>query len=101
MKRVTLLFLIGLAALLVWASSDLPDRADPLAPANRHLSPELTELTEQEVEIPNMVSAVLADFRGYDTLGETFVIFTAGLAVLLVLQRSRRTPDDEEEAGDA
>jgi len=101
LKRVTLLFLAALAALLVWASGDLPDRADPLAPANRHLSPELTELTETEVEIPNLVSAVLADFRGYDTLGETFVIFTAGLAALLALQRSRRVRDDDEEAGDA
>ena len=79
----------------------MPDRADPLAPANRHLSPELTELTETDIEIPNVVSAILADFRGYDTLGETFVIFTAGLAVLLVLQRSRRVRDDEEDAGDA
>lgn len=88
-------FLAGLIALLIWASADLPDRADPLAPANQHLSPELTELTETEVEIPNLVSAILADFRSYDTLGETFVIFTAGLAVVLVLQHSRRVREEE------
>ncbi|MCY4581811.1 MAG: hypothetical protein OXE50_03275 [Chloroflexi bacterium] len=87
-------FLAALIALLIWASADLPDRADPLAPANQHLSPELTELTESEVVIPNLVSAILADFRSYDTLGETFVIFTAGLAVLLVLQVSRRVPEE-------
>lgn len=98
MKLLTLAFLAGLVALLVWASADLPDRADPNAPANRHLSPELTEMTKEDVEIPNLVSAILADFRSYDTLGETFVIFTAGLAVVLVLQRSRRVP--EEERGD-
>ena len=98
MKLLTLAFLAGLVALLVWASADLPDRADPNAPANRHLSPELTEMTKEDVEIPNLVSAILADFRSYDTLGETFVIFTAGLAVVLVLQRSRRVP--EEESGD-
>ena len=98
MKLLMLTFLAGLVALLVWASADLPDRADPDAPANRHLSPELTEMTESEVVIPNLVSAILADFRSYDTLGETFVIFTAGLAVVLVLQRSRRVP--EEEGGD-
>lgn len=34
---------------------------------------------------PNFVTAVLADYRGYDTLGETTVIFTAGLACLLIL----------------
>ena len=52
-------------------------------------------MTESEVVIPNLVSAILADFRGYDTLGETFVIFTAGLAVVLVLQHSRRVPEEE------
>ncbi len=88
-------FLAGLIALLIWASADLPDRADPQAPANQHLSPELTVMTESEVVIPNLVSAILADFRSYDTLGETFVIFTAGLAVVLVLQRSRRVPEEE------
>ena len=98
MKLLTLTFLAGLVALLIWASADLPDRADPNAPANRHLSPELTTMTESEIVIPNIVSAILADFRSYDTLGETFVIFTAGLAVVLVLQRSRR--ESEEEAGD-
>ena len=98
MKLLTLTFLAGLVALLIWASADLPDRADPNAPANRHLSPELTTMTESEVVIPNIVSAILADFRSYDTLGETFVIFTAGLAVVLVLQRSRR--ETEEESGD-
>ena len=98
MKLLMLAFLVGLAALFVWASADLPDRADPNAPANQHLSPELTEMTESEVVIPNLVSAILADFRSYDTLGETFVIFTAGLAIVLVLQRSRRVRD--EESGD-
>ena len=95
MKLLMLAFLAGLVALLIWASADLPDRADPDAPANRHLSPELTEMTESEVVIPNLVSAILADFRSYDTLGETFVIFTAGLAVVLVLQRSRRVHEEE------
>ena len=52
-------------------------------------------MTKEEVEIPNLVSAILADFRSYDTLGETFVIFTAGLAVVLVLQRSRRVAEEE------
>ena len=98
MKWLTYAFLAGALALLIWASGDLPDRADPHAPANQHLSPELVELTDSDIAIPNIVSAILADFRGYDTLGETFVIFTAGLAVLLVLQGGyRHGKDDSEE----
>ena len=37
-----------------------------------------------------VVNKVLADYRGYDTLGETTVIFTAGIGVLLLLHRARR-----------
>jgi len=40
-----------------------------------------------------VVTAVLASYRGYDTLGETTVIFTAGIGVLLLLRRSRRRKD--------
>ena len=92
-KWLTLTFLVAMVGLFVYVSADLPDRADPHAPANEHLAGEFIELTAEEIEIPNIVSAILADFRGYDTLGETFVIFTAGLAVLLVLQRGYRRND--------
>lgn len=93
MKWLTLAFLVSFLGLFGYASADLPNRGDPLAPANQHLAGEFIELTAEEVEIPNIVSAILADFRGYDTLGETFVIFTAGVAVLLVLQRGHKRDD--------
>ncbi len=93
MKWLTLAFLTGFLALLIYVSLDLPDRADPNAPANVHLSPEFVELTESVIQIPNLVTAVLADFRSYDTLGETLVIFTAGIAVLLVMMRGSRGDD--------
>lgn len=38
---------------------------------------------------PNMVTAVIFDFRGYDTLGESIILLTAGLVVLLVFGRGR------------
>ncbi len=86
MKWLTLAFLISFLGLFIYVSADLPDRGDPHAPGNTHLAAEFIELTGEEIEIPNIVSAILADFRAHDTLGETIVIFTAGLAVLLVLQ---------------
>lgn len=48
---------------------------------------------ERETEVPNMVTYILADYRGYDTLGETTVIFTAGVAVLLLLRRKEKRPE--------
>ena len=55
-----------------------------------------------EIGVPNMVTAVLASYRGYDTLGETTVIFTAGIAVFLLLGRGRRRQedDDDDQRGD-
>ncbi|MBP90750.1 MAG: cation:proton antiporter [Planctomycetaceae bacterium] len=51
------------------------------------------------VGVPNIITAVLASYRGYDTLGETVVIFTAGIGVLLLL-RGRRERRDVEEDGE-
>ena len=99
MRWLTAALLLPLAALLIYVSADLPDRGDPDAPANLHLSPELVEVTERDIKIPNIVTAVLADVRGYDTLGETLVVFTAGLAVLLVLMRGARPKDSGRSGG--
>ena len=38
---------------------------------------------------PNMVTVVIFDFRGYDTLGESIILLTAGLVVLLVFGKGR------------
>ena len=48
-----------------------------------------------KVDVPNIVTAVLASYRGYDTLGETVVIFTAGIGVLLLLRSQRRQRGEE------
>jgi len=45
------------------------------------------EKCEEEMNTPNMVTAGLADYRGYDTLGETVVIFTAAISVAALLRR--------------
>ncbi len=80
--------IVGLfLALMLYATGDLPDRGDPQAPANVHVSPTYIERTIEDTETPNIVTSVLADYRGYDTLGETLVIFTAGLACILILMK--------------
>ena len=74
-------------ALMLYATSGLPDRGDPDAPANTHVSPTYIEKSMEDTKTPNIVTAVLADYRGYDTLGETIVIFAAGLACVLILMK--------------
>ena len=63
------------------------------------------ERTHDEIGVPNMVTAILASYRGYDTWGETTVIFTAGVGVMLLLgggrtvYRIRRRKDGGSEDG--
>lgn len=83
--------LVAAGAILFYAARDLPLMGDPAAPAAEHVSPRYIEKAQEETGAPNMVTAVLADYRSYDTLGEVVVIFTAGLACLLVLGAFTRT----------
>lgn len=80
---------IALATLMVLLQGveDLPPWADPDQPASVHVSPRYIERSLEETGVSNIVTAVLADYRGYDTLFETAVIFTAGIAVLMLLRR--------------
>jgi len=76
-------------AVLIYGTLDMPDWGDPNSPASRHVSPRYITKTEVETATPNMVTSVLADYRGYDTLGETTVIFTAGVSCILLLRRRK------------
>jgi len=85
--------LVAAAAILFYAARDLPQMGDPTAPAATHVSPHYIENAQEQAGAPNMVTAVLADYRSYDTLGEVVVILTAGLACLLVLGGFTRSED--------
>jgi multicomponent Na+:H+ antiporter subunit B len=60
-----------------------------MSPASQHVSPYYIENTIQDTSVPNIVTSVLADYRGYDTMFETIVIFTAGLACIFLLRTSK------------
>lgn len=90
MKALAFVVLGAFLAVLLYAEGDLPPRGDPEAPANVHVSPYYIERSLDETKTPNVVTSVLADYRGYDTLGETVVVFAAGLAATLVLIREGR-----------
>jgi len=89
LKVFALISSILMGALLIYSAHDMPDWGDPNSPASRHVSPRYIEKTMEETAVPNMVTSVLADYRGYDTLGETTVIFTAGMSCILLLRRRK------------
>ena len=84
--------LIGLPLLgflLLYAANDLPKFGDPISPASVHISPVYLENSLQDTNTPNVVTSVLMDYRSLDTLIETVVIFTAGIACALLLRRNQ------------
>ncbi len=87
MKWIGIIGVLLFGSLLFYGSLDFPIWGDPQAPASRHVSPYYIENTIEETSVPNIVTAVLADYRSFDTMFETIVIFTAGIACILILRR--------------
>jgi multicomponent Na+:H+ antiporter subunit B len=81
---------VGVGVLLVYGTLGLPEFSDPQAPIHVHVVPRYLNEIKNEVDVPNVVTAVLASYRGYDTLGETTVVFTAGAGVVALLRRRRK-----------
>lgn len=85
-----LLVAVLTAGALVYGTWDLPSFGIADAPIHNHVAPHYLAKTMEQTGVPNVVTSVLASYRGYDTLGETTVIFTAGIGVLLLLKGRRR-----------
>ncbi len=81
-------------ALLVYGTLDMPYFGSADAPIHQHVAPRYLNDSISEIGVPNVVTSVLASYRGYDTLGETLVIFTAGIGVISLLSVSRQTKKD-------
>lgn len=76
-------------AALIYGTWGLPDYGQANTPVHEHVGPEYLERSIPDTTVPNVVTSVLASYRGYDTLGETTVIFTAGIGVLMLLKGRR------------
>ncbi|MCY4236753.1 MAG: DUF4040 domain-containing protein [Rhodospirillaceae bacterium] len=110
-----LLLVILMGSALIYATLDprMPKFGGAQAPAHTRVAPEYLRDTVRQVgrskptpvHIPNVVTTTLASYRGFDTLGEVVVIFTAGVAVMILLgggtYRQRRRRGKASEAGKA
>ncbi len=94
-QAVVLVLVAGFLGLMLYASSGLPDRGDPEAPTRTGVAATYIEQAMDDTQTPNIVTALLADYRSQDTLGETLVILTAALSVALVLRRRPEGGEDE------
>lgn len=78
---------VGVGAMLIYGSLGMPEFGSPDQPLHQHVGGAYIERGYEETHVPNLVTAVLASYRGFDTLGEATVVFTAGIGVLLLLRR--------------
>lgn len=100
---VPLLLSLSVGCLLVYATLEMPAIGSADTPVQlSNLTKRFVDVSPVEIGIPNMVTSVLASYRGFDTFGEVTVVFTAAIGVLLILsqQHTRRREEDESEEAD-
>ncbi len=94
--RMGVLLLVPAFVVLLQAAAELPLVGDGASAPFTHVAPYYIEHGHEETGALNLVTAVLADYRGYDTFGELMVIFTAGVACLLIVHGKDDGPPPEE-----
>ncbi|MGY9022737.1 MAG: DUF4040 domain-containing protein [Rhodobacterales bacterium] len=97
------LFAVVLAgAVMFYGTLDMPEFGSPETPVQTHVGPDYLKRIPDDIHVPNAVTAILASYRGYDTLGETAVVFAAGIGVLMLIGglRRRRINDDDKNSSD-
>ena len=96
MRLIALIIVLLCGGLLLTATVDFPAWGDPNSPANSYLSPHYIQKSIAETGVPNLVTSVLADYRGFDTMFETAVVFCAGLACLLLLRNFKKKEEHSQ-----
>lgn len=94
------LLVVGITgAALIYGTLDMPAFGHSDNPVHQHVAPRYIEDSPKEIGLPNMVTSVLASYRGFDTLGETVVVFAALIGVLALLGVRRPEEDEASESG--
>lgn len=98
MKKITVIIVAVVLAIFCTTLSCLPRIGDPESAPNTHVTPHYIEHSYEDTGSPNIVTATLADYRGFDTLEETTVMFLAGMTAVLILRGGNK--DDENHSGE-
>lgn len=90
MKKVTVIIVAVVLGLFCTTLSCLPVIGDHESAPNSHVTPHYIEHSYEDTGSPNVVTATLADYRGFDTLEETTVMFLAGMTAILILKAGKK-----------
>ena len=88
-KFFSVIFCVVLAAILVGTVNFMPLFADDSAPTANEVYEHYVGEGRDQTGAVNTVAGMILDYRAFDTLGESFVLFTATCAVLLLLEQSK------------
>jgi multicomponent Na+:H+ antiporter subunit B len=100
LKTLQYILLVAFCVILLIAVVKLPPRGDLNSPVHQKVNQAGTPVAGayyiqsayKDAKTPNMVTVILADYRGFDTMGETIVVFCGGIACFFILSRQRRKP---------
>jgi multicomponent Na+:H+ antiporter subunit B len=88
-KILTNLIFVLLFIVLIYGVLNMPTEANVFAPAYNEVANHYLTNGATETNASNIIAAILADYRGFDTLGETIVLFTSVVAVGSVLRSTK------------
>lgn len=96
---IPLMVVVAAGAVMIYGTLDMASFGSATSPAQSHVAAQYLERTPTDMGIPNVVTAILSSYRGFDTLGEVVVVFTAAVGVLsLIGGLGRRRRKNEEES---
>ncbi len=84
-RTAPLIICILMGGLLIYGTHDIAELGDGNSAPHTQVAARYIEKGQEETGVPNLVTAVLASYRGFDTLGEVTVVLTAGIGVLMLL----------------
>lgn len=96
MKKMSAIIIAVALGILCFSTSCLPRIGDPNSAPNSHVTPYYIEHSKEDTGSPNIVTGTLADYRGFDTLEETTVMFLAGMTAVLILAAGKKEKDKKD-----
>ncbi len=93
---LSILTCVVIVALLLATVSELPPFGDENNPANNVVIMRYVENGGDETGAQNIVAGLILDYRAFDTFGESAVLFTAAVSVLMLLGASRRNKKSKQ-----
>jgi multicomponent Na+:H+ antiporter subunit B len=84
---IPIMVCLAIGGLLIYGTYGLPPFGASDTPLHNHVSAQYLQRSIPETGVPNVVTSVLASYRGFDTLGEVIVVFTAAIGVISLLKK--------------